>query len=186
MKLAILDRDGTLNALGDGFIASAADWTPLPGALEAVARLNHAGWHVVLATNQPGLGRGLFDAQALMAIHAKMHRQLATLGGRIDAVFYCPHTETEGCNCRKPASGLIEQIRDRYGAEGDEILVVGSCLAHLQAASELGAQLHMVCTGRSAHLDPRQPLPPGWPPGTRAHASLGDLVDSIATQAAPQ
>ena len=86
---------------------------------------------------------------------------------------------------RSPASGLIEQIRDRYGAEGDEILVVGSCLAHLQAASELGAQLHMVCTGRSAHLDPRQPLPPGWPPGTRAHASLGDLVDSIATQPAP-
>lgn len=164
MKLAILDRDGTLNALGDGFIASAADWTPLPGALEAVARLNHGGWHVVLATNQPGLGRGLFDAQTLVAIHAKMHRQLAALGGRIDAVFYCPHAETEGCNCRKPAPGLMEQIRERYGADGDEILVVGSCPAHLQAASELGAQLHMVCTGRSAHLDPLQPLPPGWPP----------------------
>ena len=182
MKLAILDRDGTLNALGDGFIASAADWAPLPGALEAVARLNHAGWHVVLATNQPGLGRGLFDAQALVAIHAKMHRQLASLGGRIDAVFYCPHTETEGCGCRKPAPGLMEQIRERYGVEGDEILVAGSCLAHLQAGADLGAQLHMVCTGRSAHLDPRQPLPPGWPPGTRAHASLGDLADCIAPQ----
>ena len=82
MKLAILDRDGTLNALGDGFIASAADWTPLPGALEAVARLNHGGWHVVLATNQPGLGRGLFDAQTLVAIHTKMHRQLAAAGAR--------------------------------------------------------------------------------------------------------
>ena len=182
MKLAILDRDGTLNALGDGFIASAADWTPLPGALEAVARLNHGGWHVVLATNQPGLGRGLFDAQTLVAIHAKMHRQLAALGGRIDAVFYCPHAETEGCNCRKPAPGLMEQIRERYGADGDEILVVGSCPAHLQAASELGAQLHMVCTGRSAHLDPLQPLPPGWPPGTRAHASLGALVGYLLPQ----
>ena len=182
MKLAILDRDGTLNALGDGFIASAADWTPLPGALEAVARLNHGGWHVVLATNQPGLGRGLFDAQTLVAIHAKMHRQLAALGGRIDAVFYCPHAETEGCNCRKPAPGLMEQIRERYGADGDEILVVGSCPAHLQAASELGAQLHMVCTSRSAHLDPLQPLPPGWPPGTRAHASLGALVDYLLPQ----
>ena len=182
MKLAILDRDGTLNALGDGFIASAADWAPLPGALEAVARLNHAGWHVVLATNQPGLGRGLFDAQALVAIHAKMHRQLAALGGRIDAVFYCPHTETEGCSCRKPAPGLMEQICERYGAEGDEILVIGNCTAHLQAASDLGAQLHMVCTGRSAQLDPRQPLPPGWPPGTRAHASLGALVDFLLPQ----
>ena len=182
MKLAILDRDGTLNALGDGFIASAADWTPLPGALEAVARLNHAGWHVVLATNQPGLGRGLFDAQTLVAIHTKMHRQLAALGGRIDAVFYCPHTETEGCSCRKPAPGLMEQICERYGAEGDEILVIGNCTAHLQAASDLGAQLHMVCTGRSAQLDPRQPLPPGWPPGTRAHASLGALVDFLLPQ----
>ena len=184
-KLMIIGRDGILNHFREDHVKEPEELEPIPGALEAVAQLNHAGWHVVLATNQPGLGRGLFDAQALMAIHAKMHRQLATLGGRIDAVFYCPHTETEGCNCRKPASGLIEQIRDRYGAEGDEILVVGSCLAHLQAASELGAQLHMVCTGRSAHLDPRQPLPPGWPPGTRAHASLGDLVDSIATQPAP-
>ena len=180
MKLAILDRDGTLNALGDGFIASPADWTPLPGALEAVARLNHAGWHVVLATNQPGLGRGLFDAQTLIAIHARMHRQLAAVGGRIDAVFYCPHAEGETCNCRKPAPGLMDQICERYGVEGDEILVVGSCLAHLQAAADLGAQMHMVCTGRSAHLDPTQPLPPGWPEGTRAHASLGALADFIA------
>ena len=182
MKLAILDRDGTLNALGDGFIASPDEWVPVPGALEAVSRLNHAGWHVVVATNQPGLGRGLFDAQTLVAIHAKMHRQLATLGGRIDAVFYCPHTESEQCHCRKPAPGLMEQIRDRYGAEGQEILVAGSSAAHLQAASELGAQLHMVCTGRSAHLDPRQSLPPGWPAGTRAHASLGALADFIAPQ----
>ena len=182
MKLAIHCRDGTLNALGDGFIASPDDWVPLPGALEAVARLNHAGWHVVLATNQPGLGRGLFDAQTLVAIHARMHRQLAALGGRIDAVFYCPHAEGEACNCRKPAPGLMEQICERYGVDGDEILVAGSCLAHLQAAADLGAQLHMVCTGRSAHLDPRQPLPPGWPPGTRAHASLGALVDFVAPQ----
>lgn len=180
MKLAILDRDGTLNALGDGFIVSPDDWAPLPGALEAVARLNHAGWHVVLATNQPGLGRGLFDAQTLVAIHAKLHRQLAALGGRIDAVFYCPHAEGEACSCRKPAPGLMQQICERYGVEGDEILVVGSCLAHLQAAADMGAQLHMVCTGRSADLDPQQALPPGWPAGTRAHASLGALADFIA------
>lgn len=185
MKLAILDRDGTLNALGDGFIASPQDWEPLPGALEAVARLNQAGWHVVVATNQPGLGRGLFDTQALVVIHAKMHRLLASLGGRIDAVFYCPHAEGEACACRKPAPGLMQQIQERYGVEGPQILVVGSCLAHLQAAADLGAQLHMVCTGRSAHLDAHQGLPPGWPPGTRAHASLGDLVDCIAPQGPP-
>lgn len=182
MKLAILDRDGTLNARADGFIATPQEWEPVPGALEAVARLNQAGWHVVVATNQPGLGRGLFDTQALVAIHAKMHRLLASLGGRIDAVFYCPHAESEACSCRKPAPGLMQQIQERYGIEGAQILVAGSCPAHLQAAADLGAQLHMVCTGRSAHLEPRGPLPPGWPPGTRAHASLGDLVDYVTTQ----
>jgi len=183
MKLAILDRDGTLNALGDGFIASPAQWQPLPGALQAVARLNQAGWHVVVATNQPGLGGGLFDTQTLVAIHARMHRELAALGGRIDAVFYCPHAEGEGCACRKPAPGLLQQIRERYGLEGGDIAVVGSCLAHLQAAEGLGAQLHLVCTGRSAHLAPSAPLPPGWPAGTHVHASLADAVDVLAPQA---
>ena len=182
MKLAIFDRDGTLNPLGDEYIASPQDWTPLPGALEAVARLNQAGWHVVLAMNQPGLGRGLFDTQTLLQIHAKMHRLLASHGGRIDAVFFCPHAEGETCPCHQPAPGLMLQIRERYGIEGAQMLVVGSSLAHLQAAADLGAQLHMVCTGRSAHLDPLKPLPPAWPPATRAHASLGALVDGIVQQ----
>ena len=182
MKIAIFDRDGTLNPLGDDYLSHPDQWQPLPGALQAVAQLNRAGWHTVVACNQPGLGGGLLDASTLNAIHAKLHRQVAAVGGRIDAVFYCPHAADEDCSCRKPAPGLLEQIRDRYGAEGQEILVAGSSAAHLQAASELGAQLHMVCTGRSAHLDPRQSLPPGWPAGTRAHASLGALADFIAPQ----
>ena len=106
MKLAILDRDGTLNPLADDYITSADEWMAVPGALEAIARLNHGGWHVVVATNQPGLGRGLFDVVALNAIHAKMHRQVSAVGGRIDAVFYCPHAADEECACRKPAPGL--------------------------------------------------------------------------------
>lgn len=179
MKLAILDRDGTLNALSEGFIVSPDDWVPVPGALEAVARLNHAGWHVVVATNQPGLGRGLFDVLTLNAIHARMHRQIAAVGGRIEAVFYCPHAESEHCACRKPAPGLMDQISERYGVEGDHMLVIGSCPAHLQAAAALNAQMHMVCTGASAHLQPHEPLPPEWPAGTRAHASLAALVDTL-------
>src|SRR6218665_646202 len=147
MKLAILDRDGTLNPLGDDYITSADEWTAVPGALEAIARLNHAGWHVVVATNQPGLGRGLFDVVALHAIHAKMPRQQAALGGRIDAVFYCPHALDEDCNCRKPAPGLLEQICERYGVEPHDVQVVGNCAAHLQAGAALGAQLHLVWTG---------------------------------------
>ena len=96
MKLVILDRDGTINADSDEYIKSPEEWTPLPGALEAIARLNHAGWHVVVASNQSGLGRGLFDVASLNAIHAKMHKLLAAQGGRVDAVFYCPHAPTKG------------------------------------------------------------------------------------------
>ncbi len=179
MKLAILDRDGTLNPLADDYITSPDEWTALPGALEAVARLNHAGWHVVVATNQPGLGRGLFDVVALNAIHSKMHRQAAAVGARIDAVFYCPHAADEGCACRKPAPGLLEQIRDRYGVERHDVRVVGSCTAHLQAGAALGAQLHLVCTGQSAPVVPGGDLPAGLPPGTQVHASLGDFVDQL-------
>ena len=133
MKLAILDRDGTLNPLGDDFITSPEEWSAQPGALEAVARLNHAGWRVVVATNQPGLGRGLFDVVSLNAIHAKMLRQVAAVGGRVDAVFYCPHAPDEACHCRTPAPGLLEQICDRYGVEPFDARVVGSCAEHLQA-----------------------------------------------------
>ena len=179
MKLAILDRDGTLNPLADDYITSADEWMAVPGALEAIARLNHGGWHVVVATNQPGLGRELFDVVALNAIHAKMHRQVSAVGGRIDAVFYCPHAADEECACRKPAPGLLEQISDRYGVERHEVQVVGSCAAHLQAGAALGAQLHLVCTGQSAQVHPGGPLPAWLPPGSRVHASLGDFVDQL-------
>ncbi len=181
MKIAILDRDGTLNALGDEeFIASESDWHPVPGAFEALARLNRAGWHLVVATNQPGLGRGLFDVLALNAIHARMHRMMAAAGGRIDAVFYCPHADSEPCTCRKPLPGLMEQIRDRYGVEGGDVVAIGSCAIHLQAAAAIGArQLHGVCTGRAADLSPGQPVPQDWPAGTRLHASLAALVDAL-------
>jgi D-glycero-D-manno-heptose 1,7-bisphosphate phosphatase len=175
MKLAILDRDGTINALGDeDFIASPADWQPLPGALEAIARLNHAGWHVVVATNQPGLGRGLFDVAALNAIHGLMHKQLAALGGRIEAIFYCPH-----------APGVLEQRRDRDGVDTDKVCVVGSCPEHLQAGAALGAALHLVATGEAAALDCAAPLAPQWPPGTRLHANLGALVEHLLTRPTP-
>jgi D-glycero-D-manno-heptose 1,7-bisphosphate phosphatase len=184
MKLVILDRDGTLNPLGDEFITSADEWSPIPGALEAIARLNHAGWHVVVATNQPGLGRGLFDVVALNAIHAKLHRQLAAMGGRIDAIFYCPHAADEECSCRKPAPGLLEQICERYGAERTDVQVVGNCAAHLQAGAALGTTLHLVCTGRSAHVDPAAAqLPVGMPLGTHLHASLDDFASRLLTAA---
>lgn len=145
MKIAILDRDGTLNQWGaQGFIGRPDEWVAVPSALEAVSRLNRAGWHVVVATNQPGLGRGLFDVIELNAVHAKMHREMAAVGARLEAVFFCPHAPDEDCQCRKPGVALFEQIADRYGAEGHEIWAIGSGVEHLQAGKALGAHLVFV------------------------------------------
>ena len=145
MKIAILDRDGTLNQWGvQGFIGRPEEWVAVPGALEAVSRLNRAGWHVVVVTNQPGLGRGLFDVIELNAVHAKMHREMAAVGARVEAVFFCPHAPDEDCQCRKPGVALFEQIADRYGAEGHEIWAIGSGVEHLQAGKALGAHLVFV------------------------------------------
>jgi D-glycero-D-manno-heptose 1,7-bisphosphate phosphatase len=152
MKLVILDRDGTINEDRDDFVKSADEWVPLPGALEAVARLNQAGWHTVVATNQSGIGRGLFDMSALNAMHAKMNQLLHKLGGRIDAVFFCPHTELEGCTCRKPLPGLFEQIGERYGVDLAEVPVVGDSLRDLQAGAAAGCPTHLVRSGKVAKL----------------------------------
>ena len=185
MKIVILNRDGTINALGsDDYVASPDDRVALPGALEAISRLNRAGWHVVVASNQPGLGRGMIDMATFNAIHAKMHRQLAAVGGRIDAVFYCPHAPDEACTCRKPAPGLLEQICDRYGVDGKDTQVAGNCLVHLQAGAAIGAQLHLLCTGESAGMAPGQPLPPGWPEGVRVHADLAAFADQLLRKVA--
>ena len=152
MKLVILDRDGTINADSDDFVKSADEWQPLPGALEAIARLNHAGWRAVIASNQSGLGRGLFDAAALNAIHAKLHRQLAAVGGRIDAVFFCPHAPEEGCGCRKPLPGLFRQIGERLGVDLAGVPAVGDSVRDLQAGVAAGCTPHLVLTGKAAPL----------------------------------
>ena len=119
-KLVILDRDGTINQDSDDYIKSPEEWIPLPGALEAIARLNHAGWQVVVASNQSGLGRGLFDMATLNAMHAKMNKLLTAVGGRVDAVFFCPHGPEDQCHCRKPLPGLFEQIGERLGIPIDQ------------------------------------------------------------------
>ena len=170
MKLAILDRDGTLNQWGEqGFIGRPEAWIAIPGALEAVALLNRAGWHVVVATNQPGLGRGLFDVIELNAVQARMHKELAAAGARVEAVFYCPHAPDEECRCRKPAPALFEQIAERYGAEGPEIWAIGSGVEHLQAAQNVGAHLVFVGDGAAGAL----------PRGTVCHSDLLSAVQAL-------
>src|SRR4249919_2394740 len=117
VKLIVLDRDGVINHDSAQFIKSPDEWRPIPGSLEAIARLNHAGFRVVIATNQSGIGRGLFDMATLNAIHEKMHRALAQVGGRIDALFYCPHSEESKCECRKPKTAMLQEIGVRLGVD---------------------------------------------------------------------
>lgn len=176
IKLVILDRDGTINHDSDEYIKTADEWQPLPGALEAIAKLNHAGWHVIVVSNQSGLGRGLFDVSDLNDIHAKMHRLLAAVGGRIDAVFYCPHAPDEVCNCRKPKSGLYEQIAERYNLDMKNVPTVGDSARDLIAGASMGCEPHLVLTGKSAALKGRA-LPADFPPGTQVHADLAAFAE---------
>ncbi len=178
IKLVILDRDGTINQDSDDFIKSADEWNPLPGALEAIARLNHAGWHTVVVSNQSGLGRGLFEVSDLNAIHAKMHQMLAAVGGRMDAVFYCPHAPDDACKCRKPATGLFEQIADRYGLDLKHVPAVGDSARDVIAAVALGCEPHLVLTGKGAVYKARA-LPESFPPHTLVHENLSAFVDFL-------
>jgi D-glycero-D-manno-heptose 1,7-bisphosphate phosphatase len=181
IKLVILDRDGTINEDSAEFIKSADEWLPLPGALEAIARLNHAGWHVVVASNQSGLGRGLFEVSDLNDIHAKMHSMLAASGGRVDAVFYCPHAGDDGCHCRKPAPGLFEQISDRYGFGLKNVPVVGDAARDLVAGVAVGCEPHLVLTGKGAAYQGRS-LPETFPANTRVHADLAAFAEFLLTR----
>lgn len=183
MKLIILDRDGTINEDRDDFVKSPEEWVPLPGALEAIARLNHAGWHTVLATNQSGLGRGLFDMASLNAMHARMNSLLTKQGGRIDAVFFCPHVPEDQCDCRKPLPGLMLQIGERYGVNLTEVPFVGDSLRDLQAGAAAGCPTHFVRTGKAAALtDAQVAAILAQVPGTQVHADLSAFAEAIIQQ----
>ena len=181
MKLVILDRDGTINEDSDDFVKSEAEWKPLPGALEAIAKLNHAGWHVVVASNQSGLGRGLFDVSALNTMHTKMHKLLAAAGGRVEAIFYCPHAPDQTCNCRKPLPGLFEQIGERYGVALKGVPTVGDSVRDLVAGAAAGCEPHLVLTGKGAQFRD-QPLPDNFPASTRVHENLLAFADYLVSR----
>ena len=148
VKLIVLDRDGVINYDSEQFIKSPDEWLPIPGSLEAISRLNHAGFRVVVATNQSGLGRGLFDMATLIAINDKMHKALAQIGGRVDALFYCPHTADSACECRKPKPGMLIEIGNRFGVELTGVPCVGDSVRDLQAAAAVEAQPILVLTGK--------------------------------------
>ncbi|AZY48249.1 D-glycero-beta-D-manno-heptose 1,7-bisphosphate 7-phosphatase [Bordetella avium] len=175
MKLIILDRDGVINRDSEAFVKSPDEWIALPGSLEAIARLTQADWTVVVATNQSGLARGLFDMDTLNAIHIKMRRELAALGGSIDAIFLCPHGPDEGCNCRKPLPGMMRDIARRYAIELDGVPAVGDSLRDLQAAASAGCSPWLVLTGNGEKTRSKGHLPDG----TRICANLAEVVDLL-------
>jgi len=148
MPLIILDRDGVINEDSDDFIKSPDEWLPLPGSLEAIALLNNAGWQVVVATNQSGISRKLFDLDTLHAIHKKMHHLVNEYGGKIDAIFFCPHGPKDNCDCRKPLPGLFNQISKRLNTNLENVPCVGDSLRDIQAAQAVGAQPILVRTGK--------------------------------------
>jgi D-glycero-D-manno-heptose 1,7-bisphosphate phosphatase len=179
-KLVILGRDGILNEFREGHVTVPEEWVPVPGALEAVSRINHAGWHVVVATNQAGIGRGMIDMSAVNAVHAHMNQMLLAHGARLDAVFFCPHTPEDGCDCRKPKPGLMLDIARRYGVDLADVPMVGDTARDLQAAHAAGCEAHLVQSGRARDLDDAQLLALlAQSGGARVHAHLGAFADFL-------
>ena len=180
LKLIILGRDGILNEFREDHIKAPEEWVAVPGALEAVSRLNHAGWHVVVATNQSGIGRGMIDMTAVNAVHAHMLRSLQALGGRMDAVFFCPHTPEDHCDCRKPLPGMALDIGRRYGVDLRQVPMVGDTLRDLQAAQAAGCEPHLVRSGRAAALSAAEVAELiAQVPGTFVHQDLGELATHL-------
>ena len=175
MKMIILDRDGVINQDSDQFIKSPEEWIPIPGSLEAIARLNQTGWRVVLASNQSGVGRGLFGMDTLNAINAKMVESLAQVGGRLDAIFFCPHAADSTCDCRKPKPGLYKQIESRFNVDLTGVPMVGDSLRDLQAGLAVGCQTYLVLTGKGE----RTREDPDLPPDTLIFPDLSAIADAL-------
>ena len=175
MKIIILDRDGVINFDSAAYIKSPAEWKPIPGSLEAIARLNQAGYRVVVATNQSGVGRGLFDMDTLNAIHDKMHKTVASCGGRIDAVFFCPHAADSSCDCRKPQPGMFERIAACYNTDLMSVPAIGDSLRDLQAAAKAGALPMLVLTGKGE----KTLADGGLPEDTLVFKDLAAVVDDL-------
>lgn len=178
MKLIILDRDGVINHDSAQYIKSPEEWKPIPGSLEAIARLNQWGYRIVVATNQSGVGRGLFDMDTLNAIHEKMMKATAQAGGRIDAVFFCTHTDADQCDCRKPRPGMLNEIAARYNVSLAGVPVVGDSLRDLRAADAVGAQPILVLTGKGA----KTADDPALPPETLMFPDLASVAAHIAAR----
>lgn len=176
IKLIVLDRDGVINEDSPDYIRSAQEWHPIAGSLEAIARLCHGGYSVVVATNQSGIGRGLFDFDDLTAMHDKMNRLLAEVGGHVSGVFFCPHTPDDGCCCRKPRPGMLADIARRFGVNYENMLCIGDSAGDIQASRAVGVRTALVRTGSGADLEKNGNLDLG---GVLVGDNLASVADII-------
>lgn len=178
MSLIILDRDGVINHDSDDFIKSPAEWEPIEGSLEAIARLNYAGFRVVVITNQSGIARGLLDVEMLNRIHSKMRRMLSQVGGRVEAIIFCPHGPDDDCSCRKPKPGSFHDLAHRLRVSLDHVPAVGDSLRDIEAAHIAGARPILVRTGKGTDAEKS-----GVPDGVPVYDDLAGVVDSLLEQA---
>jgi D-glycero-D-manno-heptose 1,7-bisphosphate phosphatase len=175
VKLIILDRDGVINQDSASFIKGPEEWKAIPGSVEAIARLTQAGYRVVVATNQSGIGRGLFDMATLNTINAKMHKVVNQAGGRIEAIFYCPDTAESDSPYRKPNPGMMVEIGERFATPLAEVPAVGDSLRDLQAAAAAKAQPILVLTGKGAKTLEAG----GLPEGTKIYPDLAAVAAAL-------
>jgi len=175
LRLVILDRDGVINFDSDDYIRTVEDWRPIPGSLEAIVRLKRAGWTVAVASNQSGLARGYFDQATLEAMHAKLARLLAEVGGAVDLIVICPHGPEAGCDCRKPLPGLYRQIGAHFGVDLAGVPVIGDSTRDLEAAVAVGARPILVRTGKGE----RSLAKGGLPAGTDVYGDLAEAASAL-------
>jgi D-glycero-D-manno-heptose 1,7-bisphosphate phosphatase len=175
MALIILDRDGVINEDSDDYIKSPDEWVPIPGSLEAIARLTQNGYQVVIVTNQSGIGRKLFTIETLNAIHMKMNTHLAQYGGVIDAIFFCPHLPRDNCSCRKPKPGLYNDVSERLRTPLNKVYCVGDKMTDIKAIQSAGGKPVLVCTGKG-----QEEIDQGLvPEGILVYDDLGSFVNEI-------
>ncbi len=147
-RLIILDRDGVINHDRPDYVKTPEEWIPIDGSIEAIAQLYHAGWRIVIASNQSAIGRGLLTLDMLYAIHLKLQDALAGFNAQVEGLFFCPHTPSARCTCRKPKTGLLEQIAHRFHLEWQDTPFVGDSLKDIEAARSVGAKPILTLTGQ--------------------------------------
>ena len=176
IQYVFLDRDGVINRkLPEGeYVTSWERFQILPGAEEAIARLNECGYTVIVLTNQRGIALGYYTEADVNALHESLQNHLKRYTAHIDAFYYCPHDKDQ-CNCRKPQVGLFEQAARAFpGVSASNSVVIGDSLSDIEAAQKFGA--------RSVFIegDPKFQKPGSDKARSLANASAKSLIEAVS------